>query len=181
MASIYDKIKTPKELLQLVSHQGLSTEPEDICRAQDIFGRASVGELVELANDNGRKNSNGEKDPRGSWADGSRGLSATFYSVLFHIWSWEDATRFYNEHSNFVLIDRMEELKTLKAEREKNEQIALNAMNDVKTRIEEEKKMAAAIADLKESVREKDYENERLKDEILRLKAKLYDMMVERS
>ena len=180
MASIYDEFKTPKELLQVVSYQGLSTKQEDICRAQDIFGRASEYELVELANDNGRKNSNGEKDPRGSWADGSRGLSSTFYSVLFRIWNWEDAMRFYNEHSNFVLIDKMEELKMLKIESEKQEKVALNALNEIETRKEVEK-MADDIAELKANVRDRDDENERLKDEIISLKAKMYDMMVERS
>lgn len=116
MTSIYEKIESPKELVQLVAHQGLSTRQEDICRAQDIFGRASIKDLVELANDNGIRNSNGEKDPQGAWSDGSKGFSQTFYSVLFTIWNWEDATRFYNKHSNFFMIDKLEELKRTERE-----------------------------------------------------------------
>lgn len=46
MESIYDGIKTAKELLEAVSVQGLSTKTEDICRAQDIFGRSTTEELV---------------------------------------------------------------------------------------------------------------------------------------
>lgn len=56
MASQYDSIKTAEELLKEVAAHGLSTKPEDICRAQDIFGRSEVKELIRLANDNGRLN-----------------------------------------------------------------------------------------------------------------------------
>lgn len=46
MASQYDSIKTAEELLKEVAAHGLSTKPEDICRAQDIFGRSEVKELM---------------------------------------------------------------------------------------------------------------------------------------
>lgn len=46
MASQYDSIKTAEELLKEVAAHGLSTKPEDICRAQDIFGRSEVKELT---------------------------------------------------------------------------------------------------------------------------------------
>ena len=94
MASQYDSIKTAEELLKEVAVHGLSTKPEDICRAQDIFGCSEVKELIRLANDNGRLNGfDGEPDPRGTYSSGRVGLSKYFYQVAFKIWSWEDANR----------------------------------------------------------------------------------------
>lgn len=114
MASQYDSIKTAEELLKEVAAHGLSTKPEDICRAQDIFGRSEVKELIRLCQDNGRlKGFDGEPDPRGTYSSGRVGLSKYFYQVAFKIWSWEDATRFYNQHSNFPVIDALEENKML--------------------------------------------------------------------
>lgn len=110
--SIYDEIKTPKELIQNVMCHGFSTETEDICRAQDIFGRAAIEDLVFLANDIGRNNEKGEPDSDGSWSSSRRGTRDTFYMILFSIWSWEDATRFWNQHTNL-------EHKMLKEENKK--------------------------------------------------------------
>ena len=74
MASQYDSIKTAEELLKEVAAHGLSTKPEDICRAKDIFGRSEVKELIRLANDNGRLNGfDGEPDPRGTYSSGRVG------------------------------------------------------------------------------------------------------------
>lgn len=84
MASQYDSIKTAEELLKEVAAHGLSTKPEDICRAQDIFGRSEVKELIRLANDNGRLNGfDGEPDPRGTYSSGRVGLrSISIRSLL---------------------------------------------------------------------------------------------------
>ena len=109
MASQYDSIKTAEELLKEVAAHGLSTKPEDICRAQDIFGRSEVKELIRLANDNGRLNGfDGEPDPRGTYSSGRVGLSKYFYQVAFKIWSREDATSFYNQHTNLPVTDAQE-------------------------------------------------------------------------
>lgn len=54
--SKYDSIKTAAELVAEVQAHGLSLAQEDICRAQDIFGRSAVQDLVALANDIGRNN-----------------------------------------------------------------------------------------------------------------------------
>lgn len=98
--SKYDSIQTAAELVAEVQANGLSTAQEDICRAQDIFGRAAVEELVRLANDIGRNNDQGQPDPQGSWSSGRRPTQGTFYSIAFSIWNWEDATRFWNLHTN---------------------------------------------------------------------------------
>ena len=42
MGSKYDSINTAAELVAEVQANGLSLMQEDICRAQDIFGRSAV-------------------------------------------------------------------------------------------------------------------------------------------
>lgn len=165
MESIYDKIKTAKELLTEVQAHGLSTKIEDICRAQDIFGRTSIEELDALANDNGMD---------GSMSTGRRGTQAVFYQVLFSIWNWEDATRFYNQHSN-------NEYKELIACRD-------NA-NKTRGELASEKEMAelehratlderARNVKLTESLNKLEAELHEREMKIMELKAKLYDLMV---
>ena len=96
----FDSIQTAAELVAEVQAHGMSTAQEDICRAQDIFGRTAVEELVRLANDIGRNNDQGQPDPQGSWSSGRRSTQGTFYTIAFSIWNWEDATRFWNLHTN---------------------------------------------------------------------------------
>lgn len=177
--SIYDSIKTAEELLKEVAAHGLSTKPEDICRAQDIFGRSEVKELIRLANDNGRLNGfDGEPDPRGTYSSGRAGLSKYFYQVAFKIWSLEDAVRFYNQNSNFVYIDRMEESKALR-ERVKTQETAIDGLKrDIEgehnRRLEAENEMGAAnkkLVHLEAEVHDRDMT-------IMELKARLYDLLV---
>lgn len=174
MASIYEKIKTPKELLELVKVHGLSTEIEDICRAQDIFGRAPIEDLVALANDNGRKNDAGESDPNGSWSCGRDGLQKTFYSVLFHIWNWEDATRFYNQHTN----PDYEELKNLENKRKS----LRTRIDQLETRrmelLEDAKRGSDFITEQGKRIQEAEKRAETAEAEVIQLKARLYDLMV---
>ena len=98
--SKYDSIKTAAELVAEVRANGLSTVQEDICRAQDIFGHTPIEELDRLANDIGRDNDKGEPDPHGTWSSSRPATQATFYRIVFSIWNWEDATRFWNLHTN---------------------------------------------------------------------------------
>lgn len=174
MASIYDNIRTAKELVDIVGVQGLSTKVEDICRAQDIFGRAAIEELVELANDTGRNNENGEPDKNGSWSSNRKATRPIFYQILFQIWHWEDATRFYNQHSN----PEYEELKTLRTENKKlsgrvenleakRDELLANAKDASDVILEEMNKKAASIE-----------RAEKAEKEIVKLKAKLYDLMI---
>ena len=99
MASIYEGM-TAKNLIESVMMHGFSTKQEDICKAQDIFGRTAVDELVALARDNGRNDADGNHDPDGSWSSGRRGTSSTFYMIASNICNWEEVTRFWNLHSN---------------------------------------------------------------------------------
>ena len=179
MASQYDSIKTAEELLKEVATHGLSTKPEDICRAQDIFGRSEVKELIRLANDNGRLNGfDGEPDPRGTYSSGRVGLSKYFYQVAFKIWSWEDATRFYNQHSNFPVMDAPEENKMLHQQvKELNGELKrAKDDRDVEHRrcreaVDAEQAAQKKIGQLEAEVHDRDMT-------IMELKAKLYDLMM---
>ncbi len=176
MASIYDSIKTPRELLETVTIHGLSTATDDICRAQDIFGNAPLDNLVALATDNGRRNDKGEPDPNGSWSSGKQGMQSTFYMVLFHIWNWEDATRFYNQHSNPEYANLKKEAQTVKKLTETIE--LANRNNEIlKSNAETMEQMLDAAKSENNSLQAKVAEQEA---EIQKLKARLYDLMVER-
>ena len=158
----------------MVKFHGLSTEIEDICRAQDIFGRATLQELVTLANDNGRMNDSGETDPNGAWSSGRDGLQKTFYSVLFHIWNWEEATRFWNQHTNpeyAKLKKQAGKVKELDAE------LSAAKSECTSTKIEAE----IFRADLEKAEAENTNLSAKVKaqeEEIMKLKARLYDLMV---
>lgn len=169
--SKYDDIKTAAELVAYVRNHGFSTQQEDICRAQDIFGRSAVEELVELANNIGRKNVSGEPDPKGSWSGGVPARDV-FYSIAFQIWNWEDAVRFWNLHSN----PQTEELKELReANRKLNEDLTVST-------VQKNKEHEARIAETQEKLEAME-KAERLaaelhdkEMEIMELKAKLYDL-----
>lgn len=181
MASQYDSIQTPKDLITRVSIQGFSTNQEDICRAQDIFGRAPIEDLVFLANDIGRVNDKGEPDPEGTWSSGRRGTRAIFYQILFHIWNWEDATRFYNQHSNpdyKEMKQKDQEIGHLKREVAAAQEEAAEHHEDCQEWMQRHKKEVDAHA---ETRKEADFYMagyEAANQEIVRLKAKLYDLMV---
>ena len=174
MASIYDSINSPKELLEIVKFHGLSTEIEDICRAQDIFGRATLQELVTLANDNGRMNDSGETDPNGIWSSGRDGLQKTFYSVLFHIWNWEEATRFWNQHTN---PEYAKLKKQAEAARKTNEALEL-ANHNCEVLQSNERRLHDELSEAANEIDMLQEEVATQAEEILKLKAKLYDLMV---
>lgn len=173
MASKYDKIQTASDLVMEVKFHGMSLAQEDILRAQDIFGHSTIEELDTLANDIGRNNENGEPDPNGTWSSTRVPTRDTFYFILFHIWNWEDATRFWNQHSN---PDRKEiadakiehqhlmaEIKRLKADKEKAEMAEATMMEKYNNLIDSYDANAEAL--------------ERAQQTIIELKAKLYDLM----
>lgn len=181
MASKYERLRTAEELIQEVRVHGLSTAQEDIVRAQDIFGRSSLDELVKLANDIGRVNEKGESDPNGSWCSGKPGTQNLFYSILFQIWNWEDATRFWNEHTN---IATKEARVTEATNRELKKQVA-GLQAQLQAEREEVLKQKAAVVEYQQSeekaqkrVDNLEVELQFSKAEIVELKAKLYDLMV---
>lgn len=178
MSSIYENIKTPKELIASVRAHGLSTKVEDICKAQDIFGHAPLEELVKLAQDNGRlKGFNGEPDPRGTVSSGREGDSKIFYQILFHIWHWEDATRFYNQYSNFPIIDKLNEVDEMNKRLKKAEQKAEEMGDQFDTAMNQYGKLLAQYDEMEKAKLAAEQKTQEAEQEIIRLKAKLYDLM----
>lgn len=152
MARHYDKIKTVRELINDVRAHGFSTAVEDICRVQDIFGHSSIEELAGVANEN----------------------SQEFYMVLFKIWRWDEATAFYNEHSNPVNINSLKkELSDCKEQLEASKKQISEFGKGYSKELENNAKLGKALDEYEK-------ENQDLKDEIIKLKAKLYDIMVKK-
>lgn len=174
MASIYDNIKTARELVFQVRAHGLSTKQEDICRAQDIFGNSTIEELDDLANDIGRENADGEPDPKGTIYSGRMATRSTFYSILFHIWNWEDATRFWHQHSN----PEYEELRTRRSQcKSLGEQVEkLTARRD--ELLEDAKRGTEYISELNSRLADAEAKAKAAEDEVMRLKARLFDLLV---
>ena len=175
MKSIYDEIKTAADLVNHVSLHGLSTKEEDISRAWDIIGHSTIEELDTLANDIGRNNENGEPDPNGSWSSGRKATRDTFYFILFKIWNYEDAVRFWNEHTNpehnqLIAIKEMNAANNKKVA-ELQEQVE----SEHKSRLEETKLAIEA----EEKARRLQSELHDRDMTIMELKAKLYDLMEE--
>ena len=175
MSSKYDKIKTAAELVAEVQVNGLSTAQEDICRAQDIFGHTAIEELARLANDTGMNNAQGDPDPKGTWSSGRKATRGTFYMIVTSIWNWEEVTRFWNLYTN----PQTEELKELRAtnDRLKKEVERLTARRD--ELLEDQKMGADLVANLQSRAGDAQRRAEEAEAEVVRLKAKLYDLMVE--
>ncbi len=160
--SKYDSIKTAADLVAEVKLHGLSTDQEDICRAQDIFGSTPTVELAVLANDIGQNN--------------HYSTQGTFYMIVSYIWNWEEVTRFWNQHTNPQTEELSEEREAHKQADKRN--VALVRENDeLKGRLSElldrESELVAARDDAQSRA-------EKAEAEVVLLKAKLYDLLVER-
>lgn len=173
MSSKYDSIETAADLVREVQNHGLSINPNDVCRAQDIFGNTSIGELARLANDVGRNNGQGEPDPKGSWSSSRRPTQDTFYMIAFSIWNWEVATRFWNQYTN----PEHETLKELKKNLKEQEE-AVQALSAKLDKEQEARWMAENDYNcLVDRCDEAEHRAEATEAEILVLKARLYDYM----
>ena len=173
MASIYDNITTAKDLVHEVMFHGISTKQEDLCRIQDIFGHSTIEELNDLANDLGRNDEKGNPDPKGGWSSGRRETRSTFYSILFKIWNYEDATRFWNQNSN----PEHEELKALRTECGNLKKQISELGNCRDKLLEEAKHSGDFIAELSERLIEMEKRAKSAETEIIQLKEKLYDII----
>lgn len=175
MSSKYDSIKTAAELVSEVQVHGLSMDQEDICRAQDIFGHTAIEELARLANDIGRNNDQGEPDPKGAWSSGRKATQGAFYMIVSSIWNWEEVTRFWNIYTN-PEHEKLNELKILN-KRLGEENLALKSRRD--ELLEDQKAGHDAITVLKSRLGDAQRRAEDAEAEVIRLKAKLYDLLVE--
>ena len=177
----YESIKTAAELVKEVQMYGLSVAQDDLNRAADIFGNSTVEELVALANDIGRNNANGEPDPKGSFSSGRKPTRDTFYSIISHIWNWEEVTRFWNLYTN-PDHEKLYELRKVNAGLTNDIGLLERALETSKAEVksEHEARLAATSEKLK-AQKEIDRLGAELYSrdmEIMELKAKLYDLMV---
>lgn len=166
-------IKTAKELIEHIQIHGMSTIQEDIVIMQDIIGHAPIEELYLLANDIGRNDENGNPDPKGSWSSGRKGTQSTFYSLLFHIWNWQDAVDFWNrntnpEHEKRVIVDAQN--NDLRAARDRMRKEIDSKSEELEYLHHQLNESRDSDQRLREVVNRKDAE-------IQALKAKLYDLM----
>ena len=119
-------------------------------------------------------------DPKGTWSSGRHETRSTFYFVLFKIWNWEDAVRFWNQHSSpehegvkelqaKLQAEMAEHTKTKEALKE--QRISTDAEHKFLL-IERGKRVEQAekISSLEAEVHDRDMT-------IMELKAKLYDLM----
>lgn len=146
--SIYDEITSAKDLVLEVKAHGLSTKLEDICRAQDIFGNSTVEELESLATDNGRYDRHGNPDPFGSCVSGKGGTQETFYQIIFTIWSWQEAAKYYNEHSNPLYIEGRKAVKRCDVLTGENQRLLDNLDTQIKAREEVDIKLRETLKEL---------------------------------
>lgn len=154
------EIKTAAELITFIRCFGRSTKQEDIVIMQDIIGHTAADELAEIAND--------------------ANAGSTFYHMLFAIWNYEDAVRFYNTHTAHLpkqLDEALEDFRSLEAEYKELDTYynqmterykAVSAMLKTQEAKTKEAEAKAAAAEAKTA---------KLEAEIMQLKAKLYDMM----
>jgi len=157
--SKYNNIQTAADLVREVKMNGLSTAQDDINRAADIIGRAPIKELVDLATDAQCTAENG-------FTTGKPSTSNTFYSIAFTVWHWEQAARFFAEHTLRLpqqLHDTQKQLKTETARADAAEAEATRCMTGWESAAES---LQTAQARLKEATAD-----------VIQLKANLYDMM----
>ena len=136
--------------------------------------------LVALANYIGRNNRDGEPDPKGTVSSTRPATQNTFYSILFRIWHWEDATRFWNQHTNPEREEVVELRAKLKAEMAEHSKTKEALHEQVRRTEEEHQKVLSersSVCELKVKVTCLDSKVHDQGMTIMELKAKLYDLM----
>lgn len=172
MKTKLEQITTAAELITFITAFGTPTDLESICRMQDIIGHTGQDELIRLAQDNGT-----ETDGTHTWSTGRRGTQKETLSLLYTIWNWEDATRFYNNHVNPEYRKAKEEAKKARQEAEEAKAEAEKARKNS----EEWKEAATKIkANWRDSATDAEAQKARAdaaEAENLKLKAMLFDYM----
>ena len=173
MKTKINEINTAAELITYTTAFGIPTDTESICRMQDIIGHTAVDDLVKLATDDGT-----ETDGNGSrWTTGRRGTKTQTMNILFHIWHWEDATRFYNRYVNQEVINTKEQLQEVT-------QDAITWKETAETYKEAYEKYEGIAGtnyrnyiEAKQEATEQKQRADELEKEMLKLKAMLFDYM----
>lgn len=175
MPSIYDNITTAEDLVFEVMQNGLSTQQDDITRAQHILAHCSDNELAYLARGGALDEDRNPPCPKNCRAQ------LTFFRIIFTCWDWDRAVALYNLHVT-------QYPKKLKEARAKADNLA-NMLVEARSELEQtqgdlfhahqtELEMAAsydtATAELAGTQAALDAAQQR----IIELKAELYDMIV---
>jgi len=162
MGNTYSKIEDAKELIIHVINNGLSTDQEDRERADQILGCQSDEILYNLAHDT--EEINGQK------------VSDAFYYIMFNVWPLPIAIDFYNENtldvSKKLLKLREYEVALKKAKKDIEDR---DKAIEARMKTQAEYCSAYQEADLKWQIAER--EKNEAQQEVLTLKAKLYDLM----
>lgn len=152
-------MKGYEELVKLLNKVqatgGLDVDEKSICEYQDMIGHSTQDQLRELANGN---------------------LKESFYRVYGHSYGTVEAIRFFTKNSDKLydilaerdnaVIDRDEALEKLENQKQKIADNFLKAQNALDAAEEEKAARLKAEEDLKKA-----------QDEIIRLKARLFDLM----
>lgn len=152
----FEEITTAAELLTYVKYHGRPTDIDSICRMQDIIGHTAVEDLVKITREN----------------------TAHMMPLLFDVWHWEEATRFYNKHVNKETREARKAFKETAADCITWKEAAETYKNEV------EKQREAAEHNLKiweEADAEADKQRRRAdaaEAEVMKLKAMLFDYMM---
>lgn len=162
MITKLEQVKTARELITLISWQGIPTDVESICTMQDIIGHTTQDELIRLAQDDGL-----DRREDGTWSTGRRGTQKDTMALLFTIWHWEDATRFYNNHVNPVARENKEKAAQVEIYKDKLEKATEAAQHNMEIWEEADERAEKAERQLKDA-----------QAEIMRLKSMLFDYMV---
>ena len=161
MKTKLEQIENAQELLTYIAAFGIPTDTDSICRMQDIIGHSSIDDLVALARDNGTEVRNGQ-----TWSTGRKGTQRDMMSLLFHIWHWEEATRFYNTYVNTEYKQLKDSVSKIEIYRKRAEKATEAA--ELNSKYWEEADQKATELEDKLIVAE---------NEIQRLKALLFDYM----
>lgn len=165
--TMVSQVNTIDELMTLISWQGVPTDLESICRMQDIVGHTPVDRLIELANDTGLEIRDGDQ-----WSTGRRGTRDAFYHLLTKLWSWEDVTRFWNAYTN---PDHIAAGKAAKLEKE-NKRLLQQVQVQADEAAAKQKETDAALIDLSDKLLQAGEDLKAKELEILKLKARVYDL-----
>ena len=140
-----------KLLKEVKATNAIDTNIEKICEYQDMIGHSAEEELAELANGN---------------------YKSEFYRVYALSYRIEDTIRFYRKHDNTIL-EMIEENEQL----EDDNKVLEQKLVESKSRLDETERKLIEERN-KNSLNAVEIDN--LKAEIIKLKARLYDLINEK-
>lgn len=151
----YDEIKNLNELVYSVKAHGLETDAESLCRVQDILGHSTQKELDDVANSVYRNE---------------------LFFIMFRVWHYVDATRFFNRHNG---VDyRYDELKKEYDDLDKENQDYKAEISNLELQLENAEKNLELLDQVERKAKEAEVALESKDLEIMKLKARLYDLMM---